>query len=231
MSLDRCSSTIVKQKRPEAPTAAEAKAVTLLVDQRYGISPQFVISYFMADIDGGGTIWAEGILIRSQAMRYLITILLFGSAGLGQDATVTFYSAGSMGKALLKAEATVGSYYKRPFVGFLFDDEHRLGLLQPGRFMTLHLPGGPHTFSPASAGSVKHPSEKVRLPLTLEPGKKYFVQLTQTTKGFMPFQHIRQVDCEIARQEASGTEPIKAKRVENGVRDRLESAAYFANCK
>jgi len=164
-------------------------------------------------------------------MRYLITILLFGGVGFGQDATVTFYSTGSMGKALLHAEVTMGAYYKRPFFGFLFDGEKRLGLLQPGRFMTLHLPGGPHTFSPASAWSVKHPSKKVLLPLTLEQGKQYFVQLTQTTKGFMPFQHVTQVDCETARQEASGTEPIKAKRVENGVRETLESAAYFPNCK
>jgi hypothetical protein len=103
------------------------------------------------------------------AMRYLITILLFGSAALGQDATATFYSAGSTGKALLHAEGTFGTYYKRPFVGFLFDGEQRLGLLQPGRFMTIHITPGEHSFAPGSGSSSKRPSDKVLLPLTVEP--------------------------------------------------------------
>jgi hypothetical protein len=169
-------------------------------------------------------------------MRYVIAILLFGSSGFGQDAVVTFYSPGSLGKAVLKASATLGYPSKVPFAGYVFDGERRLCFLQPGRFMTLRLKAGPHTFATAAmTWTTSRSSDKVFLPLTLESGEQYFVQMTQNNKGFyivqVPFQHIAQVDCAKARQEASGTEPIKAKRVEKEVRDSLENVSYFPKCK
>jgi len=165
----------------------------------------------------------------------LCILVPMAAAFAAPDATVTFYSTGSLFHAALKAGATLGYPGKAPFTGFVFDGDRRLGLMQPGRFMTLHLPPGPHTFAPATMRSTKRHSEKTQLPVTLEPGKQYFVRLNQTIRGFyvvqIPIQHFEQVDCETAREEASGTEPIKAKRVEKDVRGSLENVAYFPSCK
>lgn len=166
-------------------------------------------------------------------MNYLFSILLLLPSGFGQDATVTFYSMGSTGKTGLKVGVTLGVPGKMPFAGWVFDGDHKLARLQPGHFMTLHLASGEHVFS--GTFNSKHPAANALLPLTLAADQHYFVRLTGehngilvvlTYKGF-----IQQVDCETARQEASGAEPIKANRVEKDVRDSLADVAHFPRCK
>jgi hypothetical protein len=168
-------------------------------------------------------------------MRYLFSILFLATSGFGQEALATFYSTGSAGKEALKTlRGEFGVPGEYGFMGWVFDGDRRLAVMQRGRFMTLHLPPGQHTFAPGNAWSAKHPSQKVLLSVTLEAGGRYFLRLSETHKGVwalqIPFQHIEQVACETARQEASKTEPIKAKRVEKEVRSSLENSVYFPNC-
>jgi hypothetical protein len=167
--------------------------------------------------------------------KCLTALLLLVNAALAQEATVTFYSTGSALKAAIRSGVTFGYPGTVPFTGYLFDGDHRLCLIEPGRFMTVTMEAGSHVFSPSSLWKGKHPSEKVRIAVTLEPGKHYFVRLSQNNKGFyvvqIPFQHITEVDCGASRQEASSTEPIKAKRVEIEFRDKLQNVAYFPSCK
>jgi hypothetical protein len=167
-------------------------------------------------------------------VKKLVFTILLGCASLfAQDAFVTFYSLGSWEKALLKSEVTLGVPGKAPFYGWIFDGNRKLARLKPGHFMTLHLTMGEHTFS----GSFNrgHPAQNALLPLTLEAGQHYFVRLTAAHKGFYTVQvykgFLEQVACEAARQEASGAQPIEAKRVEKDVRDSLENLTYFPNCK
>src|SRR5271154_1993644 len=99
-------------------------------------------------------------------MRYVVSILLLVSSAVAQDATVTFYSAwDGAGRKLANAVGVPG---RDRFAGLVFDGEHKLGGLLGGRFMTLRLPAGPHTFALGSAWSTKRPSEKEVLPIALE---------------------------------------------------------------
>ncbi len=169
-------------------------------------------------------------------MRYPFAILLLATCVFAQDASVTFYSAGSSGKTKLKLAVTLNAPGKNPFIGSVLDDGKIMAFLEPGRFITLRFSPGEHVFSVrGQGGRQRSPSEKERLPLVLEADHQYFARLTGAHKGFYTvvfFQgFVAQVDCETARQEASGTEPIKVKHVVKEVRDKLENVAYFPNCK
>jgi len=173
--------------------------------------------------------------MRSPIVLLMFVKLMFAAGAFGQDATVTFYSAGSVARALLHAEATFGVRSHPPFCGFVFDGDRRLGLMQGGRFMTVHVPAGPHIFARASIGSSRRPATRATLTLTAEAGRQYFVQLAQTDKGFsfvqLPFQRLDRVDCETARKEASRARPVGPKRVDKEFRASLDTAAEFPACR
>jgi hypothetical protein len=143
-----------------------------------------------------------------------------------QDAEVTFYSNGN-------PFTTVASHADHAmFVGTLFDGEQPIGFLQPKRFLTIHLPTGPHVFS--GSLSRKKPDRRAQLPLVLTPGENYFVRAQMESRGIivtLEKDRLDSVSCQVAHEEAETERPTDPRRVERAMRDRIAPVVSLPPCK
>jgi hypothetical protein len=150
--------------------------------------------------------------------------MILALPALGQDAIVTFYSVGSLLKADAKQAVTAKG--KMPFVGWIFDGDHRLAYLQGARFMTLQLPAGQHTF--AGGLHSKHVAKNSSLVMRLEPGQHYCIRLGLEYENFVLVEThkgtLDPVDCVPAKAEARDSRPLDLKSVEERARNLLVSS-------
>lgn len=113
-----------------------------------------------------------------------------------------------------------------PFRGKLFDGDHRLAEVVPGRFVSFNFPAGDHVFS----AGLRQLDDKTALHLTVKDGERYCIRLTEKytntiltpvsfTEGFLD-----EVDCQRAAKEAQDAKPIESKHVPNAVRASLSSS-------
>jgi hypothetical protein len=134
------------------------------------------------------------------------------------DATVTFYSGGSLPQTGLP-----GSKHGVFAHGAIFDGEQRLAVLRRRKFVTIRFAPGEHIFSASYSG--KHPATNSHLSLTLEPEKNYFVRAESESKGIVvvEFQKGRldSVGCEDAHAELTKADALEKKHVSAAVIDRL----------
>lgn len=177
------------------------------------------------------------LMPSSPGMRKLFIGAAFFCAFTGaqcQTATVTFYSPGTMAKAVGRAEITAGTIVHEPFFGWVFDGDQRISNLQRGHFVTVQIPSGHHVFS--ASYSSKHPANNALLPVELEAGKQYFIELHGKHYGALFVEakfvgSLQEKSCEDAYDQASGFQPVPGKWVAKESRPNLVNALYFPNCK
>jgi hypothetical protein len=147
---------------------------------------------------------------------FILGVLIGASSSIkafAQNATVTFYTHAS--KLYGYPGAKHGLFYGR-----IYDGDHLLFSFRDGffvknnRFITLKLPGGPHTFA-ASYG--KDPSKSSQFPIVLETGKSYFVRAQSESKGILIVEveqgRLDQVTCQAAHQDSDKAKVLSDKTV------------------
>lgn len=156
-----------------------------------------------------------------RAPAILLTAILIipaYAAAVPQDAEITFYSNGSV----LSASTPHANHAE--FIGVLFDNNQRIGLVQPRHFLTLHLAPGPHVFS---ASYSKHAAKNSQLALELTEGGRNFVRVQAEYRGIFLIEtdkgRLDLVDCKTALQEAAKETPTDLKRIQAGLRDKIVS--------
>ena len=162
-------------------------------------------------------------------------LLVQDATAAPKPAVVTFYAPGSYfkGAGTNAAAMGVGKGHPAASLGWIFDGDEQVAMLTPGRFVSVEVKPGEHTFFAAGA---KKPGEKPseRAELTIEPGKHYFLRMTMTSSGAAFVQrytgHLESVSCEEARQEADSTKPQKASRIGKSERASVVDATYFPRC-
>ena len=168
-------------------------------------------------------------------MKTLIIVVIF-SAALSlsaQQATLTIYTRrGAVANA--KQTATLGmAPGEYPYMGSIFDGETRLGYFTSGRFLTVRLDPGKHTFYASDHQNKNTP--KAELTLDIKPGGQYVIRASMTHKGALFLQSFQyslgQVSCEDARKEADTLKPIEIKKVDKEERNSLVRLAYFPTCQ
>jgi len=159
----------------------------------------------------------EARLVGPRWRNALLFAILFASMATvvvaqAPDATVTFYSKGSMLTSGLPGTKH-GIFY-----GSIFDGNQRLVtfyegvFIKNGRFLTVHLPVGEHNFI---ATNSKQPKNEQRNPTLLEAGKHYFFRAQNESSGIVILEwekaRLDQVSCEVAQEEASRAKPLHPK--------------------
>lgn len=139
-------------------------------------------------------------------------LIPFAAVAQSTDATVTFYAHGSFWTSGLP-----GSKHSL-FVGKIFDGSNPLLSFHEGlvtknnRFVTLHLPAGPHDFAAADGNA---PKSEVHIPITLEAGKQYFFRAQDESSGIVVVTwtkaRLDQVTCREAQTDAPEAKPLKPK--------------------
>lgn len=155
-----------------------------------------------------------------KVLTILLTAMLIfpASATAPKDAEITFYSNGSV----LASNTPYANH--AAFLGWLFDDNQRIALIQPKHYVTLHVSPGPHVFS---ASFSKHPAKNSQLSLDLTEGGKYFVRVQAEWRGILVLEtrkgRLDLVDCQIALQETAKATPTDPERILAELRDRIVS--------
>lgn len=160
------------------------------------------------------------------AMRIapLTAILLLGLSSLAsaETAQVTFFSNHSMAKLLLPIS------HDAAFVGYLFDGEQELVLLQHNQFVTINLPVGSHSFSAGSGR--KHRPKKGALTIQLAGGEHYFVAASTNVGLISDGAVLEELDCQAARLRAEHTIAAPLKHVDKNTQGNLVSETSFPSC-
>jgi len=160
-------------------------------------------------------------------LRVALVATLSAASCFAQTGTVTFYTPGNSVKS---ASAGVLPKSHQPFTGWLFDGTQQLAHVSPGRFITVHLNPGAHSFTVPwhSTRPGKEP-----LVINVEDGGQYCVLLYTVMTNFelIPFERlnsqIEEVPCQQAQREAANMKAIDIKRVDPAVRGELDPAATF----
>jgi hypothetical protein len=169
------------------------------------------------------------------ALCLLTLAILLPPCCLSQAGIVTFYSSNNPIKDQLKEPVTLSGQYPA-FQGYLFDGEERLAHLSRGRFLTLRLPPGPHTFS--AVYNSKKPGKAI-VEINIQSREHYCVRLSTEYKNpagpLLPVSlvngQIEQVDCQQALKEAEKTKPLQVDRIDATTRDKLETSTAFPQDK
>ena len=162
-------------------------------------------------------------------LRVALIATLFATRCLAQTGTVTFYTPGNSAKSV---SGSLLPRSRQPFTGWLFDGPQPLAHVRPGRFMTIHLNPGVHSFTVPwhSTRPGKEP-----LVINVEDGGRYCVRLYAKMINFevIPYEHfnsqIEEVPCQLAQSEAAHMNPIEIKRVDPAVQTELDPTATFPN--
>ncbi len=144
-----------------------------------------------------------------------------------QTGTVTFYTPGNSVKS---TAAGLLPRSRQPFTGWLFDGPQLVAHVRPGRFMTVHLKPGAHSFTVPW-----HSTQPGKEPLVInvEGGGQYCVRLyaEMTNLEVFPFEwlnsHIEEIPCQQAQHEAAHMKAIEIKRVDSAARAELDPATTF----
>jgi hypothetical protein len=125
-----------------------------------------------------------------------------------------------------------------PWFGHLWVDHRELGLIVPGKFVTLKMPEGDHLIAGERAingirfGAARESG--IQTAISLHPGTRYFMRLTVDSKqiaGFGPLHYIAEpVTCREAYDEAARNEPVKLKHIEKSEVDKIARETYFPEC-
>ena len=169
------------------------------------------------------------------ALCLLASAILLPPCCQSQTGTVTFYSSNNPIKDQLKEPITLSGQYPA-FHGYLFDGEERLAHLNRGRFLTLRLPPGPHTFS--AVYNSKKPGKAI-VEINIQSGQHYCIRLSTKYKNpagpLLPVSlvngQIEQVDCQQALKEAEKAKPLPADQIDASARGELETSTAFTQDK
>lgn len=125
-----------------------------------------------------------------------------------------------------------------PWYGHLWVDHREIGLIFPGKFVTLKMPEGDHIIAGERAingirfGAARESG--IQTAISLHRGTRYFMRLTVDSKqiaGFGPLHYIAEpVTCQQAYREAVALEPVKLKRIEKPSLDYIAREPYFPEC-
>ncbi|HEY1992901.1 MAG TPA: hypothetical protein VGG81_00770 [Edaphobacter sp.] len=160
-------------------------------------------------------------------IRAVLIASLSAACCFAQTGTVTFYTLGNSAKS---AASALLPKSQQPFTGWLFDGPQRVAHVRPGRFMTIHLNPGAHSFTVPwhSSRPGKEP-----LAINVESGGQYCVRLYAKMTNFevIPYERlnsqIEEVPCQQAQRESAHLKPIEIKRVDPAVRSELDPATTF----
>jgi hypothetical protein len=156
----------------------------------------------------------------------LATTLFAQEAPKPPDATLTLYSPRR------NMRRTVPG--RHPWAGLLWIDHQRVTKIKvlPGHFLSLRLANGDHAIS--GWNSWGHESDATT-PISLEPGKHYFVRLmadSHVVAGFGGASYFGElVTCEEAHKDAAALEPIKLKHITEQFLDSTVREPYFPECE
>jgi hypothetical protein len=165
-------------------------------------------------------------------MKLIVWFFLLATLAIpaySQDVLVTFYSPGSLAKTLLKAMVTLKG--SSPFVGSIFDGDHRLAELQANHFATFRLPAGLHKFS--ASYSNKHPGKVPDLTIFLNSNEHYCIRASAEYKsttvllGGLGYQNsfLEQIPCDAAIKESPSAEATKEKHIDKGAQSIFVNSA------
>jgi hypothetical protein len=167
-------------------------------------------------------------------LLWVAVTLLGANAATAQpatnSATVVFYSHGNLWTSGLPG-SNHGIFYGRVFCG-----ENALFSFREGVFaknnlvISFHVPPGEYAFS-ASYG--KHAPQK-RIPLTLNPGQRYFFRAQSESRGIVEIEWERgrldQVSCETASEETKSAKQLAAKKVAKQFAAIIDSTQIPITC-
>jgi hypothetical protein len=125
-----------------------------------------------------------------------------------------------------------------PWFGHLWVDHRKIGLIVPGKFVTLKMPEGDHAIAGERATNGVRlgaaPESGIQTAVSLRRGMRYFMRLTVDSKqiaGFGPLHYVAElVTCQEAYQEAAASEPVKLKRIEKSSLEQVVREPYFPEC-
>jgi hypothetical protein len=122
---------------------------------------------------------------------------------------------------------------RKSWGGRLWVDHEKIGLIEPGRFLTLKLPEGSH-FLAGERFSFFAKENSIHTDISLHRGERYFMRLVIESKavaGLGPTRWIAErVTCQEAYREAAALEPVKLKRVEGQSLEYIARESYFPEC-
>jgi hypothetical protein len=123
--------------------------------------------------------------------------------------------------------------------GHLWVDHRKIGLIVPGKFVTLKMPEGDHIIAGERAingirfGAARESG--IQTAISLHRGTRYFMRLTVDSKqiaGFGPLHYIAEpVTCQEAYREAATLEPVKLKRIQRSSLDSIARESYFSRVR
>lgn len=166
--------------------------------------------------------------MRARTLVWLAIFVFAAMPALTQDGTVSFYSNGLMAIQLVPLPTPAKH---AAFLGCIFNGEQKIGFVQPGHFLTLHLSPGHYTFS--ASMSCKHPAKNSQLPVDLTENVSYFIRVQEVITP-IPGQPDRgrldQVTCMVAHEEAGKAKPTNSKHIAQDFRDRIASTSLLPDC-
>jgi len=122
---------------------------------------------------------------------------------------------------------------RKSWGGCLWVDHQKIGLIVPGRFLTLKLAEGNHLLA-GERYSFTPKESNTYTDISLHRGEHYFMRLVIESKaiaGIGPTRWIaEQVTCQEAYREAATLEPVKLKRIERSSLDYIARESYFPEC-
>jgi hypothetical protein len=150
-------------------------------------------------------------------LAVLCTVLL-SQASVCQDAVVVMYSPRVIGN-VLKAIGTGGiGTVNATYDGNLQDRESKIWKVRRNEYLVLRMEPGEHVFA-GTNGWTSNPDIDRGLPITLQPGKTYFIRLGNTMSGVYIFQRYKPVFTEVSCEQAMSEitkgkmKPAKKQRV------------------
>src|SRR5579863_7351203 len=123
--------------------------------------------------------------------------------------------------------------------GHLWIDHRKIGLIVPGKFVTLKIPEGSHVIAGERAvNGVRFgmaQESDIQTAISLHEGPRYFMRLTVQSRqiaGFGPLHYLaEQVTCQEAYSEAVALEPVKLKHIEKSSLEYVVRESYFPECE
>jgi hypothetical protein len=122
--------------------------------------------------------------------------------------------------------------------GHLWVDHRKIGLIVPGKFVTLKIPEGEHIIAgERGVNGVRFgaaPESGIQTAISLHRGTRYFMRLTVDSRqiaGFGPLYYAAEpVTCQEAYSEAVALEPVKLKHIAKPSLEQVVRESYFPEC-
>jgi hypothetical protein len=145
---------------------------------------------------------------------------------------LSLYSASSHGGFRTKLPG------RDSWFGDLWVDHRKIGLIVPGKFVTLRMPEGDHIIAGERAvNGVRFGAAResgIQTAISLHRGRRYFMRLTTDSRqiaGFGPLHYAAEpVTCQEAYSEAVALEPVQLKHIEKSSLEQVVRESYFPEC-